>query len=803
MPDVRMAGEGRGQESRRQPRPESERNTVQPEPADVDNGTRRHTLSVSAHICGIDGHREEPRRGGCLSTDSWTRNVARLGLFLVSLGLLLLGLVQTASAQYRGGSDAVWDAEVQLTDSAFDEYTQWSGQHNVVVDPSGRIHVVWTVEDYFLPVPFQVFYKRYNPGSGWTADTCISEDLMARNLYCRFPSIVNDAGGDVHVVWVARGTAAADSCIYYKRCTPVGNGNGGWQDTALVITSLPATESKLTPDIACSPNGHVHVVWSHTSTATNGIRYRESTDGGSTWLAEVAVFDTAMNGANQVSPTVACAQNNTVHVAWCGHPYVGEAYHLYYRKRINTTWMPKEIVVGFTADQYEPSIVCNPLNNNPHIVCRRWYRSNWFQLTHTYWNNTWRTPQVISGSDSAYSQYDPQLAFTADGSVHVVWAGGIPGPTVKQIRYASRSPDSVWSSPASLTNATLRDRDYPSIAVAGHDLHVVWQDDRGTYQNIYYRHGYAPFSDVACTRLLVPTGTLDTGAVVTPACSLYNYDTLSVTYSVRMRIGPAYDESTTVTGHAGRSGRLVTFPDWTAGPRGVLSVACSTGLGGDLYPGNNKLTGSVTVRVRDAGTVAIVAPVDTVDSGAVVVPRAAIANFGTTQETFLARLLIGGSYSDTLTVTLAAGATDTFSFNDWTAGPVGKTAVGCSTELASDVNHSNDAVHDSVIVIPSTGIAERGRVPIVFELDEPTPNPSSGSTAIRFGIPTVAHVNLGVYSSAGSLVSTICDMTLAAGRYAVNCRLQTADCRALPSGVYVVKLRAGGTTAAQKLVVQH
>ena len=66
-------------------------------------------------------------------------------------------------------------------------------------------------------------------------------------------------------------------------------------------------------------------------------------------------------------------QNNTVHIAWCGHPYFGEAYHLYYRKRINTTWMPKEAIVASSADQYEPSMVINPLTNNPHILWRRWF----------------------------------------------------------------------------------------------------------------------------------------------------------------------------------------------------------------------------------------------------------------------------------------------------------------------------------------------------------------------------------------------------------------------------------------------
>lgn len=140
------------------------------------------------------------------------------------------------SATPIGSSAAtVWDPEQQLTAGAYDEYTDAAGQRNVVVDPQGRIHVVWYVEDYLLPNPFQIYYKRYNPGSGWTQDTCLTPDLMARNIYNRYPSITVDAQGNLHLVWCAGLTTRALSTIYYKRCTPSGSGNGGWQDTAQSI----------------------------------------------------------------------------------------------------------------------------------------------------------------------------------------------------------------------------------------------------------------------------------------------------------------------------------------------------------------------------------------------------------------------------------------------------------------------------------------------------------------------------------------------------------------------------------------
>ena len=51
--------------------------------------------------------------------------------------------------------------------------------------------------------------------------------------------------------------------------------------------------------------------------------------------------------------------------------------------------------------------------------------------------------------------------------------------------------------------------------------------------------------DVGCTRIIAPAGSVDSGASVTPACSTYNYGTITVSYTVRMKIGAGYDQTRT------------------------------------------------------------------------------------------------------------------------------------------------------------------------------------------------------------------------------------------------------------------
>ncbi|MDH5684852.1 MAG: T9SS type A sorting domain-containing protein, partial [candidate division WOR-3 bacterium] len=101
--------------------------------------------------------------------------------------------------------------------------------------------------------------------------------------------------------------------------------------------------------------------------------------------------------------------------------------------------------------------------------------------------------------------------------------------------------------------------------------------------------------DVGVTKIEVPSGIIDSGTVVTPACSVYNYGSTNETYSVRMKIGTFYDNIATLTNHAPGSYRYIEFSDWNVTEMGTHVVSCSTELTGDVYNTNDRLTGSVEV----------------------------------------------------------------------------------------------------------------------------------------------------------------------------------------------------------------
>lgn len=83
-----------------------------------------------------------------------------------------------------------------------------------------------------------------------------------------------------------------------------------------------------------------------------------------------------------------------------------------------------------------------------------------------------------------------------------------------------------------------------------------------------------------------------------------------------------------------------------------------------------------------------------------------------------------------------------------------------------------------------------------LELRSIAPNPTVDATLIRFATPADGRVSLDLLDVAGRKVETLCDGPRSAGVHEVR---WTRGSR--PNGVYVVRLRAGGLTEIQKLIL--
>ena len=109
-------------------------------------------------------------------------------------------------------------------------------------------------------------------------------------------------------------------------------------------------------------------------------------------------------------------------------------------------------------------------------------------------------------------------------------------------------------------------------------------------------------------------------------------------------------------------------------------------------------------------------------------------------------------------------------------------------EVTGDDGHVRRFGPTEAVVVPEE--AQR------LSLDEPWPNPASGTVSVAFELPEAQSVSLAVYDLAGRRVATLSEGQLPAGRHAVNW-----DCAGESSGVYLLRLETSGGLLSKRLVV--
>jgi hypothetical protein len=395
------------------------------------------------------------------------------------------------------GSEAVWDEDRRLTSNSFSEWCYWGGQRRIAAGPDGRIHAVWYARVNAATDSFEIHYVRYNPGSGWSADTVISADLAANQN--KYPSVAVDSGNTVWVTWASLN--GSNSFIYTKSCAPSGNGNDSWDPISTLLSTAPSSTAKDCPTMAATPDGHVHACWVE---GTSAFKYREYAG---SWLPEQTI---STNSLYKVYPILAAGRDNNLCVAYHGYYASGNTYYnVMAIRRVGGVWQPPENVSNATRHQMYPNVTVSPLTNEPEVVWRGYPASgsgNQYRVVYSRrTGGAWTPGDTLSEYGSTISQGPPQIACTPDGLSHVVWPGQYSSMTKVELLYRERDAGGVWQPYVMLTDTTGI-REYPSISAdAGNSVHVDWLDYRSSPAEMYYKHG-SPLTGFSSGSPLEPVG---------------------------------------------------------------------------------------------------------------------------------------------------------------------------------------------------------------------------------------------------------------------------------------------------------
>lgn len=208
--------------------------------------------------------------------------------------------------------------------------------------------------------------------------------------------------------------------------------------------------------------------------------------------------------------------------------------------------------------------------------------------------------------------------------------------------------------------------------------------------------------DAAVVAVSAPTGAVPPGSVV-PRAVVRNNGTQREPVRVWFVIGLSYRDSVFLAAGLPLADTTLTFAQWTATP-GSWVGRCSVAQVVDNVRANDTATAAFTVNAVDVGVIGLLAPADTVDAAATVVPGARLGNFGAAGADFMAWFRISGpdtDYRDSLVVVgLGSGESREVWFQPWTgsrrAGPY---VARCSVAIAFDGNQANDTLSRQFAVV--------------------------------------------------------------------------------------------------------
>jgi len=215
--------------------------------------------------------------------------------------------------------------------------------------------------------------------------------------------------------------------------------------------------------------------------------------------------------------------------------------------------------------------------------------------------------------------------------------------------------------------------------------------------------------DVGPVAILAPLGAVDSGSVVIPKAVVSNFGNCDEGFPVTFRIGGVYRETVRCSLNPGQTD-TVDFPEWNPLQLGWYPASTFTGLTDDRNRSNDTACIQNPVEVVppvccDAGATAILSPLGTLCLGAAVTPKVVVDNHGNQDQTCPVTFRIGDLYEETVQQEMTPGQTDTVSFPNWTAGPLGTYVPMSFTGLKEDQNRANDTV---VASEPLSVVAEDG-----------------------------------------------------------------------------------------------
>jgi len=304
----------------------------------------------------------------------------------------------------------------------------------------------------------------------WGADIRLTNDPNSSRLPINNQRAIFASKDTIHIVWEENRDGNYE--IYYKRSFDGGN---SWSQD-IRLTNDP--NLSMQPSIS-GFGSNIHLVWLDTRDGNWEIYYKNSSDGGNSWLIDKRLTN---NPSYSYSPCISVSSSN-IHVIWVDERDGNE--EIYYKKSNDggNTWSNDFRLTNNPNTSTNPSIWSD--GSNIHVVWQDNRDGNWeiYYKRSNDGGNTWSNDFRLTSNPSS-SLYPSIYGFSSN--IHIVWVDDRDG---NYEIYYKRSNDggNTWSNDLRLTN-NPQESFYPSIFVSRSNVHVTWTDSRDGNREIYYKN---------------------------------------------------------------------------------------------------------------------------------------------------------------------------------------------------------------------------------------------------------------------------------------------------------------------------
>lgn len=468
-------------------------------------------------------------RGGAVSIPG-TKAGPRLGWglpWLLAALALVLASAPSAVAPARA-SVGYWSEPVNLSNTPL---VSWFP--DVAVDSMGVLHTVWADGGARDPDVYDyLYYSRYANGA-WSKPIDIA--TSERGWVNR--SAIAVASGMVHVLF--RDT---ESLYYMQARADAPISARSWSEPQRIDNGGAA----YMPSIAVDDRGRVHLAWTEgTSLGSNRYQvwYRFSDDAGASWNPPVALSEPQ---ADRNYVQLLLAPDGTLHAVWQAVDDAGERTGAVHRAlpRGAAQWSPLHLFTPPAGRRLLQTTLAVDRQGALLAVWRLEPGEERFYQTSRDNGATWSAPRAIPGPPAraaAEGRFDIySLASDADGHLHLLWVGRLPGAEDRFGVYHNEWDGAAWS-PADLAAAVPGFPEFPRAVVGlGNQLHVLffsrdqlWMVEGQRYNfEVWYVHtttgaaALAPAPYPAAAAAAIPTPALATPAATAVALPTPLPDTL-------------------------------------------------------------------------------------------------------------------------------------------------------------------------------------------------------------------------------------------------------------------------------------